>query len=95
MYFKQSVYDEHTNYNYFTFTPFKYVDSIQASGATGYTDSQYDIENGVEINIKEGATLIGKVTLPSYDPSGRPVVSVGSTFARAHQYSYNGKAKAQ
>lgn len=82
VYIKQDVHDEPLDNKYFTFTNASYIDS---SLALNGTDSAYD-QVGVRIDIKDGATLQGKVTLPSYY-GNLPVVIVGDSFATSYQAS--------
>ena len=93
IFIKQSVYEEPTDYNYFKFSEFRYMDSTFAP--PGFSNSIYDVENGVRIDIQDEAKLSGKITLPSYDPAGRPVVAVGPTFARANSYTLGGRTYAK
>ena len=78
---KQSVYDEVTNLDYFSFTPYNYIET----DLFAFGDNQYDIKEayplyaGWDIGIKEGVSLKGKITLPTYY-QGKPVLKINATF---------------
>ena len=79
---QQSVYDEPLSTDYFDFIPTSYSDSNYAADIKT-PNASFDVQNGVKIEIKTGVHLQGKITLPSYSPTGLPVISIGSTFATA------------
>ena len=80
-YILQSVYDEPTDLSYFNFVPYNYTDSPDLSyeGTSQYLDSSFNL-NGVEIRLKNGMKLSGKITLPTHAPTGEPVVALGNSF---------------
>ena len=78
---KQSVYDEPTDLSYFDFTLTSYKEEY-TSIPSANRDTNYDIANGYEINIKSDNSLTGKITLPSYY-NGLPVITLGQSFLRS------------
>ena len=68
---QQSVYDEPTDINYFTFITDEYRERINDSTIPSNLIPQNEFDSnksltGVRINIKDGVELSGKITLPSY-----------------------------
>lgn len=89
IYVKQSVYDEVADLNSFVFTSSDYRETSGDSTIPSTLVSATDLNpgnavTGLQINIKTGMRLSGKITLPAY-VNGVPVVSLGNTFATATQ----------
>ena len=93
---KQSVYDEPTNLEYFTFTNATYSESLSSlssviptnASLNGVLDEKYNVTNGVIINIAPYVHLTGKISLPTYSPDGKPVIALGRTFSMVRQSTW-------
>ena len=84
VYKEQSVYDETTDLKYFDFgEPIEYHDSNSIIIPDENKNSSYDVARGYCIEIKEGYSLTGKITLPSYY-NGLPIIKMGNTFTKSN-----------
>lgn len=81
----RDVHSAPTNLDYFKFTEYNYLDGSpnfsQNFAIPQYVDGATYNLRGVAIGIKPGITLSGKVTIPTYDPDGNPVVAFDSSWS--------------
>ena len=85
VYLRQSVYDEPTSLDYFDFGELVTYDEQDTNIPDSAKDTSYN-KTGYIINIKEGAKLRGKVTLPNYYGK-HPIIGLGLTFTRCYSSS--------
>ena len=84
-YMLQDVHDEPTNLDYFTFTKAQYYDTDSSTRTITnqyVNEVQYNVLDGVQIGIKNGVQLNGKITLPTYSPDGKPVIKLDPSSFR-------------
>ena len=72
---QESVYKNHTDHKYFTFTSYDYSEPTNVPGAS----SMYNKTGGCAIALNPAYKLKGKITLPKEDGQGRPVLKIADS----------------